>query len=164
VGALDTARRWNRGSNRATYLEGDAMNLPFPQQHFDAVSLLDFLEHVTDPEAAVKEAARVLKPGGLLFYHTFNRNPVSWLIAIKGVEWVVPNVPKDMHILRLFIKPKELEGFLNRSGLRVKEVFGTRPVLNRSFWRLLTSGRIEDNFAFKRTSRLTMGYLGFAQK
>lgn len=164
AGALDTARRYNRSPNKVNYMVGDAMKLPFADRSFEVVSLMDFLEHVDKPEAAVKEAARVLKPGGLLFFHTFNRNFLSWLIAIKGVEWVVPNVPKDMHVIDLFITPEELQGFLYRSGLKAKEVFGTRPIINRSFWRLLLKNRIDDNFAFKRTSSLLMGYLGYAQK
>ena len=34
---------------------------------------MDLLEHVEDPERVIAEAARVLAPGGLFFFHTFNR-------------------------------------------------------------------------------------------
>ena len=45
---------------------GDASQLPFHDAAVDVVLLLDVLEHLRAPQAAVAEAARVLKPGGRL--------------------------------------------------------------------------------------------------
>lgn len=44
-----------------------ATGLPFEDATFDAVWSITVLEHVTDPEAALAEMRRVLKPGGLIF-------------------------------------------------------------------------------------------------
>lgn len=52
------------GRFTAPDVEGDALNLPFPDATFDSVLSTQVLEHVPNPAAAVHEMARVLKPGG----------------------------------------------------------------------------------------------------
>lgn len=44
----------------------DALDLPFPAKSFDAVLLLDVIEHIKDDVSVIKEAKRVLKPGGVI--------------------------------------------------------------------------------------------------
>jgi len=46
------------------YCVGDAMELPFEDESFDAVSTFDMIEHVPDAEEALRQVDRVLKPGG----------------------------------------------------------------------------------------------------
>lgn len=50
------------------YLE----RLGLPAGSFDVVTLWDVIEHVGEPVSLLVEAARLLKPGGLLFFHTGN--------------------------------------------------------------------------------------------
>lgn len=59
-------------SGKVKYDRGDALSLFYPAASFDVVCAMDFLEHVEEPARAIKEATRVLAPGGLFFFHTFN--------------------------------------------------------------------------------------------
>jgi SAM-dependent methyltransferase len=67
----------NRQPN-VRFLCGDAAALPFPAESFDAVTMFDLLEHVPDDHTAVREAFRVLRPGGVL------------LISSPNLEWRFP--------------------------------------------------------------------------
>jgi MPBQ/MSBQ methyltransferase len=49
------------------FRNGDALHLPFPNDLFNTVTLLNVLEHVPDYRAALTEAVRILRPGGRLF-------------------------------------------------------------------------------------------------
>ena len=162
--SLDVAQKKDM-TRSVRYLQLDAFGLPFADHSFDVVCAMDFLEHVEMPGQIVREAARLLRPGGLFFFHTFNRNWLSWLIVIKGVEWCVPNTPANMHLYPFFIKPAELKGWCKESGLILKEIQGLSPkVASMAFWKSLVTRKIDRKLEFRFTSNLTTGYLGFAQR
>ena len=59
-------------------LQGDASSLGLPDDSFDLVVMNDIIEHVEDPDGALEEARRVLRPGGLAYVHAPQRwSPVS---------------------------------------------------------------------------------------
>jgi 2-polyprenyl-6-hydroxyphenyl methylase/3-demethylubiquinone-9 3-methyltransferase len=160
-GSLHIARAHDHtGSVR--YLEGDAYRLPFDEASFDVVTAMDFLEHVEAPERVIVEIARVLKPQGLFFFHTFNRNPLAHLLVIKGVEWFVRNTPKDMHVIELFIKPRELKGFCERVGLRCQEIVGLRPAWSTIPLKNYVTGIVPESLRFKITRNTWLSYMGYA--
>ena len=55
-----------RGHEGVSWVNGDALALPFDDGMFDAVTISFGLRNIPDPEAALAEFARVLRPGGML--------------------------------------------------------------------------------------------------
>ena len=77
-GMLEQARRKH---SSVEFVEGDAMQLPFVSDEFDAVTISFGLRNVADPRAALDEMYRVLKPGGRLVICEFSRPPVALIRA-----------------------------------------------------------------------------------
>jgi len=106
---------------RAISAEDCAIEMP---EQFDCVTCLEMLEHVPDPASTVAACARLVKPGGTVFFSTLNRNPKSWLFAIVGAEYVLRLLPRGTHDWQKFIKPSELSGYCRAAGLHVDEMIG----------------------------------------
>lgn len=159
-----TVAKAHDSTKQVHYLKANAYNLPFADQSFDVVCAMDILEHVELPQLLIQEASRVLKPEGLFFFHTFNRNLFSYITIIKGVEWFVKNAPKNMHVYSLFIKPEELRVICSIASLQIKEFVGLRPTLSSSFFRMLLQRRVPAELSFCFSKSLTTGYCGIAQK
>jgi len=151
-------------SHSVAYRVADAASLPYPDASFDVVCAMDLLEHVEQPGRVIREAARVLRPGGMLFFHTFNRTWLANLIVIKGVETFVANTPKDMHVLRLFIPPDDLRVMCRDAGLDVVDLRGSRPRFGWPLWRMLVTGKVGEDFAFRFTRSTALGYTGYARR
>ena len=91
---------------------------------FDLVTCMELLEHVPEPAAMVAACARLVRPGGQVFFSTINRNPKSYLFAVIGAEYVLRLLPKGTHDYQRFIKPSELSRFARDAGLRTAELIG----------------------------------------
>lgn len=91
---------------------------------FDVVTCLEMLEHVPDPSSIVSACAKLVKPGGHVFFSTLNRNPKSYLFAIIGAEYLLKLIPKNTHDYAKFIRPSELSEWARKSGLTVNTITG----------------------------------------
>jgi 2-polyprenyl-6-hydroxyphenyl methylase/3-demethylubiquinone-9 3-methyltransferase len=91
---------------------------------FDVITCMELLEHVPQPESMVAACARLVRPGGTVFFSTINRNPKSYLFAVIGAEYVLKLLPKGTHDYLRFIKPSELSRWSRASGLRPEELIG----------------------------------------
>ncbi|GGD53088.1 bifunctional 2-polyprenyl-6-hydroxyphenol methylase/3-demethylubiquinol 3-O-methyltransferase UbiG [Lacimicrobium alkaliphilum] len=91
---------------------------------FDLVSCMEMLEHVPDPQSVVNACARLVKPGGQIFFSTLNRNIKSYLMAIVGAEYLLNLVPKGTHQHSKFIRPSELMSWLDNTDLLCRHIEG----------------------------------------
>jgi 2-polyprenyl-6-hydroxyphenyl methylase/3-demethylubiquinone-9 3-methyltransferase len=100
---------------------------------FDVVTCMELLEHVPDPAGMVAACARLVRPGGRVFFSTINRNPKSYLFAVVGAEYVLGLLPKGTHDYQRFIKPSELLRWTRDAGLRSVEMIGMtyNPITRR---------------------------------
>ncbi len=152
-------------TNSVRYVYGDAYSIPFPRETFDVVMAMDLLEHVSDPQKVLFEASRVLRPGGLFFFHTFNRNPLSYLLVVKGIKWFVRNTPPSLHVYKLFRKPAEVEEWIDNAGMDLKMTRGIAPVLLQpSLLKLMWSRQVPPGFRFRWTKNHLISYIGYAKK
>ena len=154
--------RSRAGGLEAAFRVGDALALDVEDGSVDAVLLFDVIEHVEDQRGLLAEAARVVRPGGLVLLNTFNRTPLSWLVAVHGLRFVARDTPQNLHVWRLFVPPTTLEEWADLEGLKVTDIQGVRPSLGAPFWRSLLRRRVDPGFSFSRTSTLGVGYLGVA--
>lgn len=161
--SLDVARKHDR-TRSVKYEVADAYRLPFEEGTFDALTAMDFLEHVEKPQEIISEFSRVLKPGGLFFFHTFNRNPVSHFVVIKLLEWFIKNTPKNMHVINLFIKPEELKTYCANAGMEVMGMVGLRPKISTIDWNMVRTGVVSKNLEFTLVKNTNISYLGVARK
>ena len=86
---------------------------------YDVVTCMEMLEHVPDPSSIVRAAATLVKPGGLVFFSTLNRNPKAYLFAVLGAEYLLRMLPKGTHDYAKFITPAELSQFVREAGMNV---------------------------------------------
>lgn len=109
--------------------KGIAQELNFDDSQFDCVILQDVIEHLGKPQVAVKEIARVLKKGGIVYLSTPNRwSPLNF---ISDPHWNLPLVsilPRKLvglFIVKLIRREKEYrEDFAELLSLRrLKQLF-----------------------------------------
>lgn len=88
---------------------GDAGRLPLADESVDAVTVVDAFHHLPDPDAALAEAARVLRPGGVVVLREFDPSTLRGR-AIELME----------HLVRFdstFLTPAEAVDRLEAAGL-----------------------------------------------
>jgi len=66
-------------TTRGSFSQASLTDLPYPAASFDVIWVWGILHYVPDPPAALREIARVLRPGGVVVIHTSRRGFWSWL-------------------------------------------------------------------------------------
>jgi 2-polyprenyl-6-hydroxyphenyl methylase/3-demethylubiquinone-9 3-methyltransferase len=93
-------------------------------QEFDMVTCMEMLEHVPDPGSIIKSCAQLVKPNGMVFFSTLNRQPKAYMLAIIAAEHLLKMLPKGTHDYKTFIKPSELCQSARNAGLHLKGMTG----------------------------------------
>jgi SAM-dependent methyltransferase len=109
--AVEQARQRTRGK---VIEQGAEEPFPFSDGHFDAVTLLDVIEHLKDYKATLESCRRVLKPGGKLFVITLNGHSLAR--PLLGKRWAWYQDPTHIHMFT----PRMLREGLQGAGLVVE--------------------------------------------
>jgi 2-polyprenyl-3-methyl-5-hydroxy-6-metoxy-1,4-benzoquinol methylase len=109
--AVEEARGRTRGQ---VHQQGAEEPFPFPANHFDAVTMLDVIEHLNDYPAALESCARCLRPGGTLFVITLNAHSLAR--PLLGRRWAWYQDPTHVHMFTARMLRQGLEG----AGLQVE--------------------------------------------
>lgn len=78
---LPIARRKSAASHAATFINGDALNLPLPDASADIISIAFGIRNVQNWQACIKEFTRVLRPGGRMIILEFSLPTNKLLLA-----------------------------------------------------------------------------------
>ena len=119
-----------------TYREISAEALAAEQPgSFDVVTCMEMLEHVPDPSLVVQACAKLVKPGGHVFFSTINRNAKAYLFAIVGAEYVLRLLPRGTHDYAKLIKPSELASHCRGADLNLEHTKGLQyNPLTKNYW------------------------------
>lgn len=117
---------------------------------FDAVLVMEVVEHVPDLDALLAACAALVRPGGAMVVSTVSRTLKSFALAKVAAEYVLRWLPPGTHDWKKFVKPSELAACLSRHGLEVTDLKGMGYNPLASAWYLTTD--------------LDVNYLALAEK
>jgi len=123
--SINVARQHSRQEGLAIEYElSSAEELVERGRKYDIVLNMEVVEHVLDLPLFLSACAKLVAEGGIMFVATINRNPLSWLFAIVGAEYILRWLPIGTHCWRKFVQPGELQALFERNGLAVGSAVG----------------------------------------
>lgn len=135
-------------TNTVRYIVANPLCLPFRTGTFDVVTAMDFLESSENADQVINEMSRVLKPGGLFFYHSINRNFLTQLFAGKLAEWF-GRPSMAFNISSSVITPSKVANHCLNSGLLAQEKAGIRPLFSSVPFKNYLLGALPENLRFQ---------------
>ncbi|MFB4314176.1 class I SAM-dependent methyltransferase [Actinomadura sp. 21ATH] len=163
------------GAGTVEYVTAPAEDPGLAGASFDVLFYTDTFEITDDLEGAVMHAAGLLRPGGVLFYDTVNRTPVSRLIYL-GAFQALPRtriMPRGRYTAARLRTPAEVAAALAAHGLRNEDVCSFKPANVLDLVRAtaaLRKGEIGDEavpalagFVLEPEGKPIVTYLGYAR-
>ena len=105
-------------------------------ERFDAVLILEVVEHVADVPAFVATVASLVRPGGMVVASTINRTLKAFALAIVGAEYLLRWLPAGTHSYDKLVTPDELSEAFRAAGLFAGDETGVMYVPIADRWRL----------------------------
>lgn len=109
---------------------------------FDAVTCMEMLEHVPDPNQTIAACAKLLKPGGHAYFSTINRTLKAGFMVIFGGEYILRLLPRGTHTYSKLIRPDELRAWAAQNGLEFREL---ASLIYNPFNKTFKVKNVEDN-------------------
>jgi SAM-dependent methyltransferase len=142
--AMALAGELEDGLARVGTVQGDGLRLPFADATFDRVICSEVLEHLHDDRAAMRELARVLRPGGTMAVTVPRYGPelVNWALSDEY------HAVKGGHI-RIYRRRQLLER-LRASGLEVTGTSHAHGLHSPYWWLRCAVGTTNEDHAMVR--------------
>lgn len=115
--------------SHVSYVQADAEALPFPDNHFDCITIAFGLRNVTDKDAALRSMYRVLKPGGKALILEFSKPVIPLLTTIydkysfhiipKLGEWICGDAASYQYLvesIRMHPDQNTLQSMMDKAG------------------------------------------------
>lgn len=142
VDVVDSALRSAR-AHGVMPIKGDVLHLPLGDGCADVVVAGEILEHVRDLDAAVTEACRLLRPGGLLVLDTIAATVTARFLAVTVAERIPGLAPRGIHDPALFVDRERLVRLCAGAGVRLS-LRGIRPSAPQLVrWLVRRRGRVD---------------------
>lgn len=132
------ASQMNAHVGNLTYQTEDALNLSFPDDHFNLITSVDVMEHVGRPQRMTEEIARVLAPGGMAFvtfpqrHFPFTYDPINRLLGRRAI-------PQGAYAFghEYLVDPAKFKSWAEQYGMEVlveKNLSGYLVALLEMYW------------------------------
>ena len=101
------ALKFAKTNNFDELVQASGTDIPFENESFDMVTSFDVLEHIDDDEAVIREAMRILKPGGL------------FVVTVPAYPFLWSQHDVSMHHVRRYLK-QDLLSKMKKNGFDIK--------------------------------------------
>ena len=129
--------------DRVSYHEASVSELPFRDAMFDGVLMVRVFHHLGNPEAALREIHRVIKPGGRLVFNYSNKRNIAriprYLVGLGGDPF--SHEMEKYYESLIGHHPSHVEDMLARVGFTIREQYGV-GVMDKVVERLPWLGRV----------------------